>query len=187
MNKLIELFKPIFDRLLFHCFKSSGNLVNGYKYKGMTIGRDCCIYSTEFWQEAYLISIGDHVQITAGVKLFTHGGGWLFRKEIPDFDSFGKIIIGDNVYIGNNAMILPGVTIGSNVLIAAGAIVTKNVPDGVVVAGNPARIIESYSTFIEKNRKYYLPCKNMSASEKQKYLMSLSDDKFMHITSELKK
>ena len=83
-------------------------------------------------------------------------------------------------------MILPGVVIGSNVLIAAGAIVTKNVPDGVVVAGNPARIIESISEFIEKNQKYYLPCKNMSDSEKREYLMSLSEDKFMHATSELK-
>lgn len=186
MNKLIEFFKTTIDRLLFHLFKSSGNLVRGYKYKGMTIGRDCSIYSTEFWSEAYLISIGNHVQITAGVKLFTHGGGWLFREKIPDFDSFGKITIGDNVYIGNNAMILPGVVIGSNVLIAAGAIVTKNVPDGVVVAGNPARIIESISEFIEKNQKYYLPCKNMSDSEKREYLMSLSEDKFMHATSELK-
>ena len=50
--------------------------------------------------------------------------------------------IGNDVWIGGNCTILPGVTIGNNVVIAAGAVVTENVPEGVVVAGTPARIIK---------------------------------------------
>ena len=50
--------------------------------------------------------------------------------------------IGDSVWIGGNATILPGVTIGDNVVIGAGSVVTRNIPSGVVVGGNPARIIK---------------------------------------------
>ena len=50
--------------------------------------------------------------------------------------------IGDNVWIGGSAVIVPGVTIGNNVVVAAGAVVTKDVPDNVVVGGNPAKIIK---------------------------------------------
>lgn len=52
------------------------------------------------------------------------------------------ITIGNNVWIGGSAVIIPGVTIGDNVVIASGAVVTKDVPDNVVVGGNPAKVIK---------------------------------------------
>ncbi|BBU86008.1 hypothetical protein EIMP300_74080 [Escherichia coli] len=52
------------------------------------------------------------------------------------------VTIGNNVWIGGRAVINPGVTIGDNVVVASGAVVTKDVPDNVVVGGNPARIIK---------------------------------------------
>ncbi len=56
---------------------------------------------------------------------------------------FGKpVTIGKNVWIGGNCVVLPGVTIGDNVVVAAGSVVTKNVPDNVMVAGNPVKIIK---------------------------------------------
>lgn len=60
------------------------------------------------------------------------GGGGAVRSKYPKFDTFGKVVIGDWVYIGTNALIMPGVTIGNNVLVAAGSVVTKSVPPGVV-------------------------------------------------------
>jgi len=54
-----------------------------------------------------------------------------------------EVIIGNNVWIGNNVLILKGVSIGDNAIIAAGSVVTKNVPEGSVVAGNPAKMIKS--------------------------------------------
>ena len=58
------------------------------------------------------------------------------------FDLTTPVTIGNNVWIGGRAVINPGVTIGDNVVVASGAVVTKDVPDNVVVGGNPARIIK---------------------------------------------
>ena len=55
------------------------------------------------------------------------------------------VAIGDNVWIGTHSLILPGVKIGSNSIIASGSVVTKSVPSGVVVGGNPAKIIKELS------------------------------------------
>mgnify|MGYP000293804664 FL=1 len=56
---------------------------------------------------------------------------------------YGKpVVIGNNAWIGGSSVILPGVTIGNNVVVAAGSVVVKDVPDNVVVAGNPAKIIK---------------------------------------------
>lgn len=109
--------------------------------------------ASRFWSsEPYLIKIGSHCQITAGVKFYTHGGAGAVRRWFPKFDTFGKVSIGDYVYIGNDAKIMPGVTVGDNVLIAAGSIVTKSIPSKVVVAGNPARYICSIEDYIERNK-----------------------------------
>lgn len=61
-----------------------------------------------------------------------------------------KTIIGNNVFLGANAVILPGVNVGDNAIIGAGAVVTKDVPESVVVAGNPAKIICTVSQYIDK-------------------------------------
>lgn len=61
-----------------------------------------------------------------------------------------KTVIKNNVFIGANAVILPGVTIGDNAIIGAGAVVTKDVPEGMVVAGNPAKIISTVDEYIKK-------------------------------------
>lgn len=95
--------------------------------RGCTIGKGCSIASRSFGSEPYLITIGDYVQITAGVKIFTHGGAWmLVHNSIEKGDFFGKVNIGNKVYIGNNALILPGVTISDNVIVSAGSVVAKS-------------------------------------------------------------
>lgn len=108
---------------------------------GVKIGKNCNIQTRSFGTEPYLVEIGDHVQITKKVSLFTHGGGWVLRDTMPNFDSFGKIFIGNNVYIGNYSMIMPGVIIEDNVIVGAGSVVTKSIPSGSIVAGNSARIV----------------------------------------------
>lgn len=72
---------------------------------------------------------------------------------------------------------MPGVTIGDNALVAAGSVVTKSVPAGVVVGGNPAKIICTVDEYIEHNLKYNTNSKSMSRSEKKQMLLNL-DDKF---------
>lgn len=146
---------------------------------GLKIGKGNFIAS-EFWgSEPYLITIGNNCQITSGVKMFTHGGGGAVRKKYPNFDCFGKVIIGDYVYIGNHSLIMPGVTIGDNVLIAAGSVVTKSVPDNVVIGGNPANIICNLEDYIKNNLQFNLNSKGKSAKEKKELLLSTSAEKFI--------
>lgn len=146
---------------------------------GVVVGSDNSIYC-DFWgSEPYLITIGNHCQITSGVQIYTHGGGGAVRRIYPNFDCFGKVVIGDYVYIGNNSSIMPGVTIGNNVLVAACSVVTKSVPDNVVVGGNPAKIICTIDEYIERNLKYNLDSKNLSEEEKKSLLLNMPDEKFI--------
>jgi len=86
--------------------------------------------------------------VTAGVVFLTHDGSlWLIRDENGRRHRYAPIEIGDDVFVGINSILLPGVRIGNRVIIAAGSVVTKSIPDGVVVAGNPARIIKQYDEF----------------------------------------
>lgn len=94
------------------------------------------------------ISIGNNVLIGANVLIIdhTHGRVNSAEKKISPNNrvlfSKGKVIIEDNVWIGENVIILPNVRIGHNVIIGAGSVVTKSFKDNVVIAGNPAKIIK---------------------------------------------
>ncbi len=80
-------------------------------------------------------------------------------------------MIGNNVYIGNNVIILPGVTIGNNVIIGAGAVVTKNIPDNSVAVGVPARVIKTADEYLEKIKKESLHFGHLKGQEKDRALM----------------
>lgn len=176
----------IFNQIKMLYYRVFCDKISVYRKHGMKIGNGCFINTWNFLGECYLIEIGDKVRITDGVKIFTHGGGNILRESYPNFDFFGKVCIGNNVYIGNNAMIMPGITIGNNVVIGAGSIVTKNVPDGVVIAGNPAKIVGSIDNYRDKYLQYNLDCKHMNGQEKKKYLLSLPDERFLKVKGVLK-
>ena len=107
-----------------------------------------------FGSEPWIITIGKNVFITTGCQFITHDGGTLiFRKDIPDLEITKPIIVGDNVYFGNNVVVLPGVTIGNNVVIGACSVVTKDIPDNCVYAGNPAKFIKTTDEYLEKLKK----------------------------------
>ena len=101
-----------------------------------------------------LIVIGDNVSITADVSILTHDFcSSVFRQKYNDYlPGRSKVVIGNNVYIGQKAMILRGVTIGDNVIIGAGAIVTKDVPSDSVVAGIPARVVCTLDEYYQKRK-----------------------------------
>ena len=147
---------------------------------GVRIGEGCEIYKTaNFGSEPYLITIGNHVRINAGVHLVTHDGGcWVLRdknagygEEFLNADCFGPITIEDNVHIGTNAIIMPGVHIGRNAIVGCGAIVTRDVPSGMVVAGVPARVIETTEEYATKMARKMVSTKNMTAKEKKNFLL----------------
>ena len=130
------------------------------------------LYGTISWgTEPWIITLGDNVHITQGVRFITHDGGTLlFRNKVPDLEITKPIILGDNVYIGNNVLILPGTKIGSNVIIGAGAVVSKDIPDNSVAVGVPARVIKPIDEYFEKIQRESLHLGNLKGEEKDKAL-----------------
>lgn len=170
--KILSLLKYLYWRYLTSSHAYARHI-------GVNFGKNNYFGTKRIWSsEPYLITIGNNCQLT-DCMLITHGGGASVRKNHPDFDCFGKITIGNYVYIGANAIVLPGVTIGDNSLIAAGSIVTKSVPSNVVVAGNPARIICTIDEYYERNKKFDLKCKKLPDKEKRTFLLSLPEDRFI--------
>jgi len=89
------------------------------------------------------VKIGNNVKIGPRVCICTAGHPIeaAIRRSLLEF---GKpITIGNDVWIGGNVVINPGITIGSNVVIGSGSVVTKNIPDNVVAAGNPCKVLHS--------------------------------------------
>lgn len=109
---------------------------------GVTVGSGCRIISCQVNSEPWLLTIGDRVTVSSEVLFVTHDGvGWLFSDDRGRRYRYAPIVIKDDCFIGARAIILPGVTIGNRCVVAAGAVVSKSVPDGTIVGGNPARRI----------------------------------------------
>lgn len=117
---------------------------------GVIVGKGCRIYRADFGSEPFLVRIGDRVTVTAGVRFVTHDGAMcLVVDERGRRFRFAPISVGDNVFLGVNSTILPGVCIGNNCIVGAGAVVTKSVPDNSVVVGVPGRVIGRFDEFFK--------------------------------------
>ena len=98
------------------------------------------------------VRIGANAQIAPNVSIYTAGHPIHLDSRNSGYEYGISITIGDNVWIGGNVCIMPGVTIGNNVVIGAGSVVTKDVPDNVIAAGNPCKIIR---TITDEDRDFY--------------------------------
>ena len=96
------------------------------------------------------VTIGSHVNLAQGITVTALNHNYEDKTQPIDMQgvSTNPIVIGDDVWIGANSVILPGVTIGRHAVVAAGAVVTKDVPDNCVVAGVPARVIKQLETSV---------------------------------------
>lgn len=97
----------------------------------------------------WLIEIGDNVTMAPGVHILCHDAS---TKTFLNYTKIGRVTIGDNVFIGAESVVLPGVTIGSNVIIGANSTVTHDIPDNTVVAGTPAKEICTLDAYLEKEK-----------------------------------
>lgn len=91
--------------------------------------------------------------------------------EFKNADLFGTIEVGNNVHIGTDAIIMPGVKIGDNCIIGCGAIVTKSIPNNSIAVGIPARVIESIYDYYDKHKEDMDYTKGLNPAEKKKYLL----------------
>lgn len=121
---------------------------------GLKIGNECnimgeCIIDPS---HCWLIEIGDRVTMAPKVHVLAHDAS---TKRILGYTRINRTIIGNDVFIGAGAIILPGITIGDNVIIGAGSIVSKNIPRDSVAVGNPARVICDINTYVRKKQEEF--------------------------------
>lgn len=164
MGVLRNLVRAVEDRV------ASRNPTTFAKSLGVNLNGRVTFYGISramFGSEPWMVTLNDNVYITAGVQFITHDGGTLvLRKHHPDLEWSAPITLGNNVYVGVNTIILPGVEVGDNVVIGAGSVVTKSVPSNTVAAGNPARRIRSFDDYLERMKEKSLGFGHLSAAEK---------------------
>ncbi len=97
----------------------------------------------------WLLEIGDNVTMAPRVHILCHDAS---TKTFLGYTKIGRVTIGDNVFIGAESVVLPNVTIGNNVIVGANSTVTHDIPDGMVVAGSPARVICTTEEYLAKEK-----------------------------------
>lgn len=98
------------------------------------------------------VTIGDNVMFAPNVSIYTAGHPLHPDSRNSGYEYGIPITIGDNVWIGGSSCVLPGVHIGNNVVIGAGSVVNRDIPDNVVAAGNPCRVLRAIT---EADREFY--------------------------------
>lgn len=151
----VNISMKIWDRVLIKLGVKKRVDYNSVEYqrsRGAQIGEDVTLIDCKIDDTfQYLLSIGNHVTIT-GARILTHDAS---TKRALGVTKCGRVEIGDYVFIGNGAIILPNTKIGNKVIVGAGAVVTKHIPDNSVVVGNPCRIIYTYDEYIERMSKKF--------------------------------
>lgn len=150
--------------------------------RGLVVGKnfhmleDVIIDSSHAWH----IEIGDDVTLAPRVYIFAHDAS---TKIHLNCTRIGKIKIGNRVFIGAGSTILPGVTIGDDVVIGAGSVVTRDIPNGQVATGNPARAICTIDEFLLRKRKEMeiYPC----FGEKYTIIQNVTDEMKIEMNSRM--
>ena len=168
--------KDIFNRIYNILFIRSYEQKRRYLIsKGARIGENTEIIGNvyNFGSEPYLIEVGKNCLISSNVSFMTHDGGINVLNNLNYFeermDKLAPIKVGDNVFIGARAVIMPGVTIGNNCIIGLGSIVTKDVEDNSVVCGIPAKKIKTIDEYYEGVKDKIYPTYGLSSSQKREF------------------
>lgn len=149
------------------------------RWMGVQVGEDSRILSHLFGSEPWLVSIGDRVTLSSGVRILTHDGvGWLFRNSDGRRYRYARVSIGDDVFVGIGSIIMPGVRIGDRCVVGAGSVVTRSVPSGTVVAGNPARYVTTYDSLRLRTSEWATE-RELAGSEYKEGILGIVDKEYV--------
>lgn len=158
-NKIKVKIKSLVKRVLYGVNCDNDTFVSYLRRIGVEIGENTYFFSprttTVDTTRPFLLKIGNGVKITAGVTILTHDFSFSVCRPVYHdllMECHGYTYIGDNTFIGMKACIMPGVKIGKNCIIGTNAVVTKDVPDNMVAAGNPAKVVCTLDDFYKKRK-----------------------------------
>ncbi|SEK70043.1 Acetyltransferase (isoleucine patch superfamily) [Roseovarius nanhaiticus] len=148
---------------------------------GMSVGRGTKFVGTQrFGSEPYLIEIGEDCLITNDVSFICHDGAWAvacgldgvkLSESYRKHGVFGRISVGNNCFVGVNAVLLPNTKIGKNSIVGAAAVVKGDYPEGSIIAGNPARVVGKTSDYRVKKLSEALTLNQDIRAEERKRLI----------------
>ena len=151
--------RTFMSRLIFYLLPSSKSRINYLKKHHVFahIGENIFYQCRRIPVEPNLVKIHNNVAIAADVSIIPHDIIHMVFNKMRNAEEaypihLGCVEIMDNVFIGSHSIILPNVRIGPNAIVAAGAVITKDVPEGSIVGGNPARVIGSFYGLMEKRK-----------------------------------
>jgi len=177
-KKLKVFIIQLINKITYGNRASSSSYIQALRKAGINIGNGTIFYdpisNVIDVTSPSLLSIGKNVRITHGVTILTHDYSWsvIAGKYGECLGGVSPVKIGNNVFIGTNAIILKGVTIGDNVIIGAGSVITKDCESDSVYAGNPAKKIMSLHDFYIKRKN----AQDEDVSSIIKSMMTSDDD-----------
>lgn len=162
LKKRVLKYKTLYKKFILKYFERFTHplyFTEILRDEGFDIGEHTIFYDPKSQtldrERPWMLKIGDYCKITRGCSILTHDYSRsvirMYCGEV--IGEAGETIIGNNVFMGINSIILMGAQIGDNVIIGTGSVVSGKIPSNVVVAGNPAKVIRTLDEHIEKRRR----------------------------------
>lgn len=146
MSLIGHVLRRFYHRLL------GRHSVKDHVNRGLKAGRNLHLQEGVILDYSHIwhIELGDDVTIAPRAIILAHDAS---TRRSLGYTRLGKVKIGNRVFIGAGSIVLPGVTIGDDVIVGAGSVVSSDIQSGVVVVGNPARVLRSTQEYLEGKSK----------------------------------